>query len=235
MKAKRFIIGALLTIAGAAGFTACLRAAFTGMRDVMQTDGGFCANGGPYVIAHQCSTGDVHLLTVGIVGGLLATAIFSIGTGVLGMPVSSAGLLSWTALFGVLGWNFISLSRHPGAQLQGSTSGWMTTGVIFWVMAGGGLIAFLALAASSLRSPRRPSPSMAAMQPLVRAAVAPGYPAMQPGPGEWGPSPVPVPGPGGSQPARGGALAKVTAWLFATVAGAGLGIALSASLISALR
>jgi hypothetical protein len=229
MKAKRFIIGAPVTIAGAAGFTACLLAAFTGMRDVMQTDGGFCASGGPYVIAHQCSIGDVHLLTVGIVGGLLATACYAIGTAVLGRPASSAGLLAWTALFGVLGWNFIYLSHHPGAQLQGSTSGWQTTGVVFWVMALGGLIAFVALAVSGLRSPRRPSPTMMGIQPLVRAAAGPGYP------GEWQSSPVPVPGPGTSQPARGGELAKVTAWLFATVAGAGLGIALSTSLISALR
>jgi hypothetical protein len=235
MKTKRLLIGAPVAIAGAAGFTACLLAAFTGMRDVMQTDGGFCASGGPYVIAHQCSVGDVHLLTVGIVGGLLASACYAIGTAVLGMRGSSAGLLTWTALFGVLGWNFIDLSRHPGPNLQGSTSGWMTTGVVFWVMALGGLIGGLALAVSGLTSPRRPSPAAAAMRPLVRAAVAPGYPGLQPGPGEWQSDPAPVPGPVTDRPGRGGALATVTAWLVATVAGAGLGIALSSSLISILR
>jgi hypothetical protein len=36
----------VLTIAGAAGLTACVLAAFTGMRDIMRTDGGSCASGG---------------------------------------------------------------------------------------------------------------------------------------------------------------------------------------------
>lgn len=49
----RRLAGALVAFAGAAGFTACLLSLFTGMRDVMRTDGGFCASGGPYVIAHQ--------------------------------------------------------------------------------------------------------------------------------------------------------------------------------------
>jgi hypothetical protein len=192
MKAIRLIVGTLVTVAGAAGFTACLLAAFNGMRDVMRTDGGFCASGGPYVIAHQCSASDSNLLTVGIVGGLLAAAVYAIGTGVLGRPVASAPLLARTALFGVLGWNFIDLGRHPGAQ-QGASSGWVICGVVFWVMALGGLAVFLAVAFSGLRNPGRPSPALVGMQPLVRAAAGPGYPGTQPGgTGEWMPGPATV-------------------------------------------
>jgi hypothetical protein len=44
-----------------------------------------------------------------------------------------------------------------------------------------------------------------------------------------GPNPVAGPAP------RGSALARTGAWLFATVAGLGLGIALSSALITALR
>jgi hypothetical protein len=235
MKAGRFIMGAVMTVAGAAGFTACLLATFNGMRDVMRTDGGFCANGGPYVIAHQCSAADSHLLMVGILGGLLGAAVYAIGTGLLGRPAASGALLTWAALFGVLGWNFIDLGRHPGAQ-QGASSGWMIAGVVFWVMALGGLAGFLAVGFSGLRNPGRRSPALVGMQPLVRAAVAPGYPGTQPGgTGEWMAGPAPVTSAAASQPTRGGALLRAGAWLVASVAGAGLGIALSASLIATLR
>ena len=40
MSAKR-LVAALVAFAGAAAFTACLLALADGMRDVMQTDGGF--------------------------------------------------------------------------------------------------------------------------------------------------------------------------------------------------
>ena len=48
----RRITGFLLVIAGAAGFTAGLKSLVAGFRDVIQIDGGSCASGGPYVIAH---------------------------------------------------------------------------------------------------------------------------------------------------------------------------------------
>jgi hypothetical protein len=71
----RRLLGVLLIVFGAAAVSACLRSAFTGMRDVMRSDGGTCASGGPYVIAQQCSSGDVRLIMVGIIGGLVAVAI----------------------------------------------------------------------------------------------------------------------------------------------------------------
>jgi hypothetical protein len=63
--------GVVLTMAGAAGVTVCLASASGGFRDVMQTDGGFCASGGPYVIVSQCSAGDARMITAGVMGGLV--------------------------------------------------------------------------------------------------------------------------------------------------------------------
>jgi len=139
----RRLTGAVLTIAGAASGTVCLASASGGFRDVMQTDGGFCGNGGPYVIGNQCSADDVRMISVGVLGGLVAAAIYAVGTSLLGRSASSAGLVMWVALFGALGWNFISLGLRPAAA-TGASSGWLFTGGMFWLMALGGLIPLLA-------------------------------------------------------------------------------------------
>ena len=144
---------------------------------VMQTDGGFCASGGPYVIAHQCSSSDIRLIMIGIFGALIAAGFYAGGSAGLGSKAASAGLILWAALFGTLGWNFVSVGRHSGA------SGMLFTGVLFLAMAVGGLIPLLLRLADDLRGPAsRPSPVIPGMQPLVRAAV-PTVPGLQPGPG----------------------------------------------------
>ncbi len=79
MSAKR-LVAALVAFAGAAAFTACLLSLLSGMRDVMQADGGFCASGGPYVIAHQCSSSDIRLIMIGIFGALIAAGFYAGGT-----------------------------------------------------------------------------------------------------------------------------------------------------------
>jgi hypothetical protein len=223
----RRITGFLLAIAGAAGFTACMKSVLAGFRDVIKVDGGYCASGGPYVIAHQCSNADIRLLLVGIFGGLISVAVYAIGTAMLGKSAGSAGLLAWTALFGLLGWNFIS------------AHGSVITGVLFLVMAAGGFVVLLSSVTSDLRNPRRASSAPAGMQPLVRAAVPPGFPNASPGLGTgWQQSPaatMTVPTTVAAPAPRGSALARTGAWLFATVAGLGLGIALSSALITALR
>jgi hypothetical protein len=111
--------------------------------------------------------------------------------------------------------------------------------VLFLVMAVGGFVVLLFSVTSDLRNPRRPSSAVAGMQPLVRAAVAAGFPNASPGLGTgWQQSPaatMTVPTPVAGPAPRGSALARTGAWLFATVAGLGLGIALSSALITALR
>lgn len=221
MSARR-IAGAVVALLGAAGVTACLLALSTGMRDVMQADGGVCASGGPYIIAHQCSTADIHLVTLGILGGLLAAACYVGGSAALGGRASSAALLLWAALFGLLGWNFIK---------QGHQAGLLTTGVSFWVMAAGGLAVALTLLISDLRDGGRSGPAVP-VQPLVHAAV-PGMPGMQPATGfEFG---APMTGAAPGPVATGSAALRAVAWLLVSVAGTGLGIAVSHALISALR
>jgi hypothetical protein len=66
------LIGIPLTLLGGAGFAGALASLYVGMRHVMRADGGFCASGGPYVIAHQCSSSDVRLIMIGIFGMLFA-------------------------------------------------------------------------------------------------------------------------------------------------------------------
>ena len=233
----RRLVAALVTVAGAAGFTACLLALYTGARDVMQIDGGFCASGGPYVVAHQCTSGDERLLMIGILGGLFAVAIYAGGSSALRGRASGAGLLAWTALFGLLGWNFIqqTLHRVPG---QGTPTGPLISGTLFLLMALGGFIPFLAGVISDFRSGGRPDPAITAMQPLVPAAVTPGAPS---GMGGWSSAAVPttgvvpVYGPGTRRSTSGTGPLRTGAWLLASLAGTAIGFALSSSLITLLR
>jgi hypothetical protein len=159
----RRLLGAACVIAGAAGVVACLLAASAGMRDVMRSGGGFCASGGPYVIANQCSSADIRLLLVGIVGGLVAAAIAAGGSTVFDR-VGSASLLAWVALFGLLGWSFIDEVLHP-ATGQGTT-GWLISGVVFWLLAIGGLVPLMIGLVGDLRTVGRPDPVAVSMQRL---------------------------------------------------------------------
>jgi hypothetical protein len=237
------LVAALVAFAGATAFTACLLALVDGMRDVAQTDGGYCASGGPYVIAHQCSSADIHLIMVGIFGALIAAGFYAGGSAGLGSKAASAGLILWAALFGTLGWNFVSIG-HSGVP------GMLFTGVLFLAMAVGGLIPLLFRLADDLRGPSsQPNPVIPGMQPLVRAAV-PTAPGLQPGPGTtfqpgatgtFQPGMLPMPGlvPGtgavSQAAARSTELLRTGVWLVVSVAGTAFGIALSASLISMLR
>jgi hypothetical protein len=254
----RRLAGVLLTAGGAAGLTACILSASSGMRDVMRTDGGSCASGGPYVSVHPCSSSDMRLLMVGIMGGLVATAVYSGGTSVLGLSPSLAGLLAWTGLFGALGWNFIAMDLRPPAHRVGV--GVLLPGGAFWVMALGGLVLFLLGVGRALRNPGRPDPAVAGLQPLVMAAAIPGVPGPVGPLGPVGPA-GPVGGAGGWALGGGGwamgggpaaaptstpamvadprarryGLLRAGTWLTASLAGAGAGITLSSSLITMLR
>jgi hypothetical protein len=240
----RRLAGAALVIVGAGAFAACLRSAFTGMRNVMITDGGFCASGGPYVIAHQCSGADMRLLLVGILGGLVAVAVYSGGTSSMGSPTSSAGLLCWGGLFGALGWNFISLVIHPSAG-QGSATGWLVCGVVFWAIAAGGLVALFGVLTGELRSGNGRSgngPSrVVSGPPLVRAVIPQGIEITpEPGFGGWPASGPTALGLSGAVtdavgPPRTSAWSRVGAWLITSAVGAAAGLAIGSLLVSALR
>jgi hypothetical protein len=243
----RRLIGAALIIIGAGAFTACLRSAFTGMRNVMVNDGGFCASGGPYVIAQHCSSGDMRLLMVGIFGGLVATAVYAGGTSALRVAASSAGLICWVALFGAFGWNFIDQYLHPAAGHSGSV-GFLTSGIVFWAMALGGLFWLVASMRSDLR-PARPSSRVVAATsvPLVQAVIPPGF-GTAPDPSDiWstggqvrgGTTALGVTGLGAAvdavpPPRRASAFLSTGIWFVLSALGAAVGLGLSSSLVSAL-
>ena len=144
------LLGVPITLLGSAGFVAALVSLYAGMRDVMRTNGGFCASGGPYVIAQHCSSSDVKLVLFGVFGMLLAALAVLVGLALLRGPLLVAGLLMWTALFGALGWNFLSLGFSPPAH-QSGTAAWIVCGVIFELMALGGLIPALMALVSGAR------------------------------------------------------------------------------------
>ncbi|HET7018849.1 MAG TPA: hypothetical protein VFI65_33335 [Streptosporangiaceae bacterium] len=240
----RRLVGAVMTLIGTAAFTACLWSVATGMRNVIRLDGGSCGTGGPYVIAHQCSGGDIRLLMVGIFGGLLSAALYAGGTSALGRPASAAGLAAWCAMFGVLGWNFINQYLHPVAGQSGSI-GFLIPGVLFELMAAGGLIPLIGGIKDDLRRGNRPDNPWARVSgpPIVRAAVPSGFssgPAGPAGPqfgyGSWSP-----PSMNGSlsdavpQPKMTLPLVSLGLWLATSAVGAVIGVMLSSSLVNLLK
>jgi hypothetical protein len=122
------MVGSLVGIAGVAFSLTLLSRS---MRSVEKI-GGFCASGGPYQIAHQCPKGVTGLLPLSIVGGLIFLALFGICTSDRGRSVL---LLSWSALFLTLGWNFIYFGVvNP---INGDVSyGQLIPGILFIIMGG---------------------------------------------------------------------------------------------------
>jgi hypothetical protein len=115
----------------------------------MRTSGGSCASGGPYVIAHRCSGSDVELVLFGIFGMLLAALAVLVGLALLRGPLLAASLLMWTGLFGALGWNFLALGFSPPRGQGGGA--WIACGVVFELMAAGGLIPVLVMLVNGTR------------------------------------------------------------------------------------
>ncbi len=136
------LLAPLGTFVGAAGFAAGLTCAYLAMRDLMVNSGGSCASGGPYAVAagHECGS-EAGLLIGGIFALLIFGAVFAAATSAGGGPGSGmdAGFLMWSALFGVLGVNFLTLGFDPPADMSGA-GGWIVAGVIFELMALGGLV-----------------------------------------------------------------------------------------------
>lgn len=124
---------------GLAVTCACLTILFLSMRSVMSI-GGYCASGGPYVIANPCPE-HVPLLMVGSIwiglGGLL---LYSISSYTTGGP--RLFLLAWPALFLSLGWNFLEFGLDPPGD-QNLEWSWLFCAALFFVMGGAPLLFFL--------------------------------------------------------------------------------------------
>lgn len=169
--------GAIALVAvfvSAAGFAAALTGVYRAMRDLMINSGGACASGGAYQInpGQVCSTGQTLLLIGGILGGLVfAAGLVAASSWYGGWRLSGIGLLLWAALFGTLGWNFLQLGFNPPANMSGA-GGWIACGIVFWLMALGGLIPGLMALASFFRASAHPEEAKPLFTaPLVRANV----------------------------------------------------------------
>jgi hypothetical protein len=158
------------TALAAAGLAASITAVYLGMRDLMVESGGACASGGPYVIANECSSGQIGLLAGGIVAMLVFAALHAALEHWADGP-----RIGWPAIVGALflalGWNFIDLGLDPPRD-DGSSVGWLVSGVVFWLMAVGFLAPAAIRAAEWLRRGGESEPPV--FRPAtVRAAVAP--------------------------------------------------------------
>ena len=131
---------------GVAGLAMCLTLVFLAMRAVMDV-GGFCADGGPYVIEVHCPEG-VPLLLIGGIFGLFGFGGLMVWKGsTIGGPYGGLVALAWPALFLSLGWNFLEYALRPPTG-EGIVWGWLIPGVLFVLMGGVPLLAVLPIGQS---------------------------------------------------------------------------------------
>ncbi len=132
---RRFtLIDVLLYAVGVAGLAMSLTLVFLSMRAVMDV-GGFCAEGGPYVIETHCPEGVPLLITGGIFGLFIFGGLMAWKGSIIGGPYGGLVALAWPVLFVSLGWNFLEYAFNPpGPPGQGIVWGWLIPGVLFMIM-----------------------------------------------------------------------------------------------------
>jgi hypothetical protein len=131
----RATVGVFVTLAG----SACgLTMLYMGMRAVMGI-GGFCAEGGPFVIEQHCPTGVPGLVLGGIWGGIIFFGLYVWQT--LKRRIPSFFMLGWSALFLSLGWNFLEFGLNPPGPDTSLVWGWLICAIMFGLMGGLPLLA----------------------------------------------------------------------------------------------
>jgi hypothetical protein len=140
-----------LYLLGVAGLAFSIALLWLGMRAVMGV-GGFCAEGGPFVIETPCPPGaELMFLAFPLgfaSGGLMLWKGFSLGGAYGLLP-----LLAWPALFLSLGWNFLEF----GLQASGGLAlGWLVPGVMFVLMGGVPLLIGIRAVGPLARASRQP-------------------------------------------------------------------------------
>jgi hypothetical protein len=158
---------------GIAALAAGITLLFFGQRAVMDI-GGFCAEGGPYVIETSCPEGSSAATLLGVFGGLAGFIVALFAAMAIGARALGLLLLAWPALFGVVGFNFLQYGLDPPGEDAGWAWGWLVCGVVFWAMAFGPLVMGLWLGATA-NGPAGTAggsgrPRGAAERTLVRAA-----------------------------------------------------------------
>jgi hypothetical protein len=144
-------IGVFISLAGVA---CSLTVLFLAMRAVMNI-GGFCAEGGPFLIEHHCPKGVPLLMMTSIWGGLIFAGLYA-WQGFKRNCAYFIGLL-WPALFISLGVNFLQYGIDPPAPMAGPVGGWLVCGVLFVLMGGAPLIPALSSMWRHLRGHTEPS------------------------------------------------------------------------------
>jgi len=109
-----------------------ITALWFGMRDVLEV-GGFCAEGGAYVIQQTCPDRAELLIFTGIPAGVIGIFVALFGCARSARGSAGMLLLGWPALFLSLGFNFIYFAINP-PDAMGSTIGWWISGIVFCLM-----------------------------------------------------------------------------------------------------
>ena len=128
---------AAIYLVGVAALAFCITLLWFGMRAVMDL-GGFCASGGPYVVAVECPDAVLATTPLSIFGGFAAAGLMIWGGTALGGSWMSLVFLAWPALFLSLGWNFLEYGFFPPDG--GWIWSWLFCGAVFVLMGGVPLI-----------------------------------------------------------------------------------------------
>lgn len=140
MSNGRFVRKAFFTFVFLTLLVACLTALWYGMRAVMDV-GGSCGSSNTYQVVTPCP-GGAWLVPVSVWVGIAATALY-IGNQ-SGLPGPQWWPLTWPALFLSLGYNFWDYGLNPpGENTPDIVWGWIVCGVLFVLMGGLPLLAFV--------------------------------------------------------------------------------------------
>jgi hypothetical protein len=135
LERTRATVGVFVSLTG----VACgLTMLYMGMRAVMGV-GGFCAEGGPFVIEQHCPQGVPLLVMGGMWGGIICYGLYIWQT--IKHKIPSFALLGWSALFLSLGWNFLEFGLNPPGPGDGVEWGWLVCAFVFALMGGLPLLA----------------------------------------------------------------------------------------------
>jgi hypothetical protein len=128
-KAPR-VVDALLCLAGVAGIAAGITLLALDGRALMDI-GGFCAEGGPYVIQTHCPHNSDIIFLLGFLGGGAAILLAAWKSSAIGVGGGTVFLLAFAAAFGVIGLESILGGFDPPGDEPGWAWGWLIMGFVF--------------------------------------------------------------------------------------------------------